>query len=277
MEDKEFREQYKKEFDAICASDGLKSAVKNLKPQKPRKVVTPFKATIGTVAAAIMIFAAVSDYSFEKDTSGVISEKVVSTPLPETEFVIVEKKPEGKTTESPQTTQKPVKANEAVIPPSVNVAEDSKTVQTQSPEINEADTGIMPLNEDGPAPRMIGGDEYVAPTVGKWTLEQYYEYLGVNISQKIPGQYTGSDTFEFEIGTDGIPLDDTAVLNFITANGTTLRVTVSKHVLFDSAMSGTVSEAGNGYNAYKISGGVYYNIYAVNTTKDALTQIISSL
>ncbi|MBR0359582.1 MAG: hypothetical protein IIX21_00525 [Clostridia bacterium] len=277
MEDKEFREQYKKEFDAICASDGLKSAVKNLKPQKPRKVVTPFKATIGTVAAAIMIFAAVSDYSFEKDTSGVISEKVVSTPLPETEFVIVEKKPEGKTTESPQTTQKPVKANEAVIPPSVNVAEDSKTVQTQSPEINEADTGIMPLNEDGPAPRMIGGDEYVAPTVGKWTLEQYYEYLGVNISQKIPGQYTGSDTFEFEIGTDGIPLDDTAVLNFITANGTTLRVTVSKHVLFDSAVSGTVSEAGNGYNAYKISGGVYYNIYAVNTTKDALTQIISSL
>ena len=277
LEDKEFREQYKKEFDAICASDGLKSAVKNLKPQKPRKVVTPFKATIGTVAAAIMIFAAVSDYSFEKDTSGVISEKVVSTPLPETEFVIVEKKPEGKTTESPQTTQKPVKANEAVIPPSVNVAEDSKTVQTQSPEINEADTGIMPLNEDGPAPRMIGGDEYVAPTVGKWTLEQYYEYLGVNISQKIPGQYTGSDTFEFEIGTDGIPLDDTAVLNFITANGTTLRVTVSKHVLFDSAVSGTVSEAGNGYNAYKISGGVYYNIYAVNTTKDALTQIISSL
>lgn len=277
MEDKEFREQYKKEFDAICASDGLKSAVKNLKPQKPRKVVTPFKATIGTVAAAIMIFAAVSDYSFEKDTSGVISEKVVSTPLPETEFVIVEKKPEGKTTESPQTTQKPVKANEAVIPPSVNVAEDSKTVQTQSPEINEADTGIMPLNEDGPAPRMIGGDEYVAPTVGKWTLEQYYEYLGVNISQKIPGQYTGSDTFEFEIGTDGIPLDDTAVLNFITANGTTLRVTVSKHVLFDSAVSGTVSEAGNGYNAYKISGGVYYNIYAVNTTKDALTQIIGSL
>ena len=277
MEDKEFREQYKKEFDAICASDGLKSAVKNLKPQKPRKVVTPFKATIGTVAAAIMIFAAVSDYSFEKDTSGVISEKVVSTPLPETEFVIVEKKPEGKTTESPQTTQKPVKANEAVIPPSVNVAEDSKTVQTQSPEINEADTGIMPLNEDGPAPRMIGGDEYVAPTVGKWTLEQYYEYLGVNISQKIPGQYTGSDTFEFEIGTDGIPLDDTAVLNFITANGTTLRVTVSKHVLFDSAVSGTVWEAGNGYNAYKISGGVYYNIYAVNTTKDALTQIISSL
>lgn len=277
MEDKEFREQYKKEFDAICASDGLKSAVKNLKPQKPRKVVTPFKATIGTVAAAIMIFAAVSDYSFEKDTSGVISEKVVSTPLPETEFVIVEKKPEGKTTESPQTTQKPVKANEAVIPPSVNVAEDSKTVQTQSPEINEADTGIMPLNEDGPAPRMIGGDEYVAPTVGKWTLEQYYEYLGVNISQKIPGQYTGSDTFEFEIGTDGIPLDDTAVLNFITANGTTLRVTVSKHVLFDSAVSGTVSEAGNGYNAYKISGGVYYNIYAVNTTKDVLTQIISSL
>ena len=105
MEDKEFRELYKKEFDGICASDGLKSAVKNLGPQKPRKVVTPFKATIGTVAAAIMIFAAVNDYSFEKDTSGVISETVVSTPLPKAEFVIVEKKHAKKTTDTPMVTQ----------------------------------------------------------------------------------------------------------------------------------------------------------------------------
>ena len=277
MEDKEFRELYKKEFDGICASDGLKSAVKNLGPQKPRKVVTPFKATIGTVAAAIMIFAAVNDYSFEKDTSGVISETVVSTPLPKAEFVIVEKKHAKKTTDTPMVTQEPIKVNEAVATPSVTAAEETKTAETQSPEVNEADAGIMSLNEEGPAPRMIGEDEYVPPVVENWSLSQYYEYLGVNVSQKIPGQYTGPDAFEFELGTDGIPLDDTAVLNFITANGTTLRITVSKHVLFDSAMSGTVLEAGSGYNAYKISGGVYYNVYALNTTKAEVEQIINSI
>ncbi len=277
MEDKEFRELYKKEFDGICASDELKSAVRNLTPQKPRRVVTPFKATIGTVAAAIMIFAAVSDYSFEKDTSGVISETIVSTPLPKAEFVVVEKKPVSKATEAPKTNQEPIKPNKAVTATPPAEAEETKTAQTQSPEVGETNNEIMPLNEIGPEPRMLGGDEYMMPTVEKWTLGQYYEYLGVNVSQKISGQYTGSDMFEFELGSDGIPLDDTAVLNFVTADGATLRITVSKHVLFDSAMSGVVSEAGNGYNAYKISGGVYYNIYAVNTTKDAVMQIISSI
>lgn len=348
MEDKEFREQYKKEFDAICASDGLKSAVKNLKPQKPRKVVTPFKATIGTVAAAIMIFAAVSDYSFEKDTSGVISETVVSTPLPEAKFAswgedeavqtsnqedeqtqdVVEYKGTGNSLESvattpekkankPATTAVPEKktnkpvATVAAVERGNDKASQTKPTQNetiehsesvtgehqrvddtnsvQSTEVNmvsseqieitgqETDAVIMPLNEDGPAPRSVGGEAYVPPTVEKWTLDRYYEYLGVNVSHKISGYYTGADSFEFEIGSDGVPLDDTAVLTFATADGTILNMTVSKHVLFDSTMSGTVSESGNGYNAYKISGGVYYNIYAVNTTKDALTQIIGSL
>ena len=277
MNDNEFRKLYKKEFDGICASDELKSAVKNLKPQKPRRVVTPFKATVGTVAAAVMIFAAVSDYSFEKDTSGVISETVVSTPLPKAEFVIVEKKTAPKPTGMPKATQVPIKPDKTVTATPAPETKETQTAQTQSPEVSQADEGIMPLNAGGAASRMTAAEEYMLPTVEKWTLGQYYEYLGVNVSGKIQGQYTGSDMFEFEIGSDGIPLDDTAVLNFVTADGTTLRITVSKHVLFDSSVSGVVTEAGNGYNAYKISGGVYYNIYAVNTTKDAVIKIISSI
>lgn len=275
LEDKEFIAQYKKDFDSIGASDELKNAVKNLKPQKPRRVVTPFKAAIGTVAAAVMIFAAVHDYSFNKDTSGVISETVVFTQLPEAQFEIVEKKDVAKPQKA---TPKPQKASVVIVTP-----EPVKTVAPQpeatQPEATEAENGgiaVMAIEGNGPSPRS-GGSEYIPPSVEMWTIEEYYTYLGTNVSQKIAGSYTGAQTLEFEVGADGVPLDDTAVLNFAMNNGATVRITVSKLVLFDASLSGTVEEAGNGYNAYKVSGGVYYNVYATNTTKDGVTDLINNL
>lgn len=277
LEDKEFRAQYKKEFDSICASDELKNTVKSLKPQKPRRVVTPFKATIGTVAAAVMIFAAVHDYSFEKDTSGVISETVVSTQLPDAQFEIVEKE-QSKPLLTAKSTQEPQTANIVTVTPSptqMPVATPAPTASAAE-QTNDETAGVMSLRDNEPSPRSVGG-EYIPPSVEIWTVEQYYAYLGTNVSQKIAGRYTGAESFEFEVGSDGVPLDDTAVLNFVTNSGASVRITVSKHVLFDASLSGTVNDAGSGYNAYKLSGGVYYNIYVTNTTKDAVTAIVNSL
>lgn len=295
MEDKEFKAQYKKEFDNIHASDELKNAVKNLNPKRTRRGVTPFKATIGTVAAAIMIFAAVHEYNFNTDTSGVISETVVSTHMPEAQFEIVEK---GKTDMVPDngedkatTTQKPKPADEPtataesvpqLIPAPVTTqmpAQYFTPAPVSEPDVKTAneDAGIMPMDEDGPSPRSLGGEAYALPRVRMWTVEQYYEYLGVNVSNKITGKYTGAQSFEFEVGSDGVPLDDTAVLNFLTNSGASVRVNVSKHVLFDASLSGTVTEAGGGYNAYKVSNGVYYNIYVTNTTQDEVVSIVNSL
>ncbi len=273
MEDKEFREQYKKAFDSICASETLKATVKNMSPRSRRHVITPFKATIGTVAAAVMIFAAVHDYSVDKDTSGVISETVVSTQLPEAQFEIVEKKPK-----EVKPTPKPQKNMTVVLTPAPvekAVSEPAK-VEIPAEEIPTEENEPAAFSVDGPSPRSIG-DEYVPPTVEKWTVGEYYEYLGTDVSQKIAGVYTGAGEFEFEVGQDGMPLDDTAVLNFAMNNGAMVRITVSKLVLFDASLSGTVTEAGSGYNAYKVSNGVYYNLYATNTTKDGVTELINNL
>ncbi len=88
MDDKKFTEEYRRTFDGVRASDELRRAVLDAKPSRRRThVVSPFKATLGTVAAAIMIFAAVNEYKFEPDTSGVISETVVTTETPRAEFV----------------------------------------------------------------------------------------------------------------------------------------------------------------------------------------------
>lgn len=300
MEDKEFREQYKKEFDSVCASDELRNAVMNLKPQKPRRVLTPFKATIGTVAAAIMIFAAVHDYNFKTDTSGVISEKVVSTPLPYAQFEIVEKKkPTSESTDANDTpnsapTQGPKSASETTVTPTQAPAATKAPQSTAKPveaqptavmseptsEAAEAtageDSGIAPFSAGGPSPRS-GGGGYTPPTIEMWSVDRYYEYLGTNVSQKISGRYTGAQSMEFEIGSDGLPLDDIAVLNFATNSGASVRVTVSKHTIFDSALSGTVSEAGGGYNGYKINNGVYYNIFVTNSTYNEVVSIVNSL
>lgn len=277
LEDKEFKALYKKDFDSICASNELKNAVKNLKPQKPRRVVTPFKAALGTVAAAVMIFAAVHDYSFEKDTSGVISETVVSTELPEAQFEIVEKE-QSKPYATANATQKPKAVNAVTVTPAptkMPVVTPAATQGVAEPENNET-AGVMSLRDNEPSLGRAGG-EYIPPSVEMWTVEQYYAYLGTNVSQKIAGRYTGAQTLEFEVGSDGVPLDDTAVLNFTANSGASIRATVSKHVLFDAALSGTVTDAGNGYNAYKVSGGVYYNIYATNTTRDEVIALINNL
>lgn len=277
LEDREFRAQYKKEFDSICASDELKNSVKNLKPQKPRRVVTPFKATIGTAAAAVMIFAAVHDYSFEKDTSGVISETVVSTQLPEAQFEIVEKE-QSRPLVTVKATQKPKTVNSVMVTPAPTKI--PAVTPTETPAVAEQASnetgGVMSLRDSEPSPRSVGG-EYIPPSVEMWTVEQYYAYLGTNVSQKISGRYTGAQSLEFEVGSDGVPLDDTAVLNFVTNSGASVRITVSKHVLFDASLSGTVNDAGSGYNAYKIGGGVYYNIYATHTTQDEVVLIVNSL
>ncbi len=276
MEDKEFIAEYKSHVDNIHASDDLRRAVMDLKPQKRPRAITPFKATIGTVAAAIMIFAAVHEYRFETDTSGVISETVVSTELPEAQFEIIEKKT-------------PTEAPKSVLAQKSEKVENTATVRvTAAPIVVEtpaatADIASQPetashtIENITPQGRGRTGGENITTSIEMWSLAEYYDYLGVNVSGKVIGKYTGNSTIEFEVGSDGEPVDDTAVLTFVTPNGAILRITLSKRWLFDPSLSGSIIPAGNGFNAYKLSNGVYYNVYAQNLTEVEINAIISGL
>lgn len=137
MEDKQFINEYKRAFDNVHASDRLRNAVIDAKPRKKRAhVITPFKATLGTVAAAIMIFAAVNEYRFEPDTNGVISETVVETQMPKAEFSAVKteepvsiKAPVNKPTSAPKNVQVIIPTTEQTVSTQVPVDIENESVQ----------------------------------------------------------------------------------------------------------------------------------------------------
>lgn len=292
MDDKDFAEEYRREFDKIHASEQLRTAVKNVKPRRIGRQVTPLKAAIGTVAAAFLIFAAVHDYSFENDTSGVISETVASTQIPEARFeetaerdeisdesvlpVQNEESGEKKTVNVPRNeVNKSESKQRGNIERTQTVTSDEYTVSepahvTDSTETHEPSV----LSADGVS-RMTGAQEYV-PVPVRWTLEEYYEYLGADVSEKTGVEYIGQTEFEFEMGSDGLPVDDTVVLKFSVYGGK-IGITVSKYVLFDEGLNGTMTENDSGFNAYKISGGIYFIIHSDGIEKEAFSDLINRL
>ena len=89
MNEKDFIKEYKELFDGIKAGEELRDKI--LRQKKPkRNKFRPIVATIATTAAAIAIFTAVHNYSFEPDDSGIISTVTVS----ETESPKPEKQPQ---------------------------------------------------------------------------------------------------------------------------------------------------------------------------------------
>lgn len=75
MDERKIRSEYKKIFDEIHAGEDLRLRILEQKPQK--RSIRPIINIAGSVAAAVMIFTAVGDYSFNTDKSGIISESVV--------------------------------------------------------------------------------------------------------------------------------------------------------------------------------------------------------
>ena len=76
MDERKIRSEYKELFDSIHASEELRRRVLTQKPKK--RSIKPVINIAGSVAAAVMIFSAVGNYTFETDRSGVIRETFVS-------------------------------------------------------------------------------------------------------------------------------------------------------------------------------------------------------
>ena len=70
MDERKIRNEYKRVFDEIHASDELRKRILEQKPQK--RSVKPIINTVSSVAAALMIFTAVGDYSFKTDNLTII-------------------------------------------------------------------------------------------------------------------------------------------------------------------------------------------------------------
>lgn len=283
MENKDFKHRYKSMFDGIAASDELRSEILNLKPQK--RQIGPYKAVIGSVAAAVMMFCAVYEYNFKPDDSGVISETAVSTQIPVAAF-------EPARTNSPKAPKeqvgsavvKPKTTEQAIATQTPQNISSGQTPEPDSPTLMpdaESDIEIAAYDYTPSAYSRSGGEggnlqESFAETE-IWETSRYYDYIGTNIEEKVNGIYTGPEEFEFETDKNGLPLDDTAVFTFVRENGGNIRITVSRTVLFDGGLSGVVAAVGEGYNGYKLSNGVYYKVYTTKLTQDETAEIINKL
>lgn len=115
MEDKKFRGAYKDLFDGIRAGDELKARV--LAGKRKKHNAGPAIAAIGTIAAAVAIFAAVRGYDFSHRDDGVITETAVTeTAVPQKNFhAPAEQSPEKPDAQAAVDTEQPASAAEAAV------------------------------------------------------------------------------------------------------------------------------------------------------------------
>lgn len=265
-----FEQEYKKAMDEVRASDELRNNVLALKLQK--RSVTSFKATLATVAAAVMIMVVAHEYDFAPNSDGVISETVVATQIPETDVSTdetQEKLPQiVEATLKPQTAVKP---DAGVVSPNP-VAEVETVADVESQALNET-AGL----EGVPMTARSGGRE--STTTQTWEINRYFEYIGENpqdkISAVVPVEYAGETSFEFVVNDEGEPVHDVVTLDYASSKGS-ISVTVSKEAMFDTTLSGTINATDNGFIAYKVSGDVYYYIFAQGISQDEITAIVNN-
>ncbi len=158
MDEREIKEEYKRVFDNIRASDELRNRI-ILQKKPPKRNFMPIIATVSSIAAAVVMFAAVKDYDFKTDGSGVISESVSETTSAPVEYAL--QKTEQYTaepTENPYQYREPVKQPAPTARPapkrSVSVSDTVSVVSppTEAPVevVTEAPTAVvteMPTTE----------------------------------------------------------------------------------------------------------------------------------
>ncbi len=241
-----FEQEYKNAMNDVHASDDLRNRIMNMKPQK--RTVMPFKTTLVSVAAAVMILVVANDYDFTPNTDGVINETVVSTQMPETEFVAV-------TTETPKKVE---------------------VVKTKTEPVTQSVIEEQGTEESVPMTARHIENDVIKET---WEINRYFEYIGSNVYNKISAvisvEYVGDTEFEFATDENGMPVNDTVILNYVTANGGSISVTTSKTPIFESSLDGNVVSQEDGYKGYKVSNDAYYVITASGITHDGMLAIIN--
>lgn len=182
MDEKKLISEYKAVFDDIHASDSLRETVRDIKPSRHKiHVITPFKAAIGTVAAAVMIFAAVHEYSFDTDTSGVISETIVPSQMPQTEFIAIDTQ-----TQTPEIEPENTIAPTATLKPKVSAK--PKPAVTSNPQTTEVPVSPKETPQSEIAPQ---SDEL---TVAVARIDNHHAEEEVSVTESEPFETALSGT-----------------------------------------------------------------------------------
>lgn len=257
-----FEQEYKNAMNDVHASDELRNRIMNIKPAK--RTVIPFKGALVSVAAAVMIMVVAHDYDFTPNTDGVITETVVSTQMPESEAYVAVAE-----------TEAPIIAKATQKPKTVTKVEEPVVVAEAEPQPHSG-AGDEVQSEGVP----MTARNVVNETTRVWNIDEYFDYIGVNVHNKINSvinaEYTGDTEFEVVTDDNGILLYDSRTFDYVTQNGH-ISITTSKTPLFDMGMNGSVIETDTGFNGFKVSGDVYYYVTTSGITHDGMIAILNNL
>lgn len=296
-----FRDVYKAANDDIKASDELLDAVLS---RKRRRVPPVLKySSVAAACAAVAICLSVSPSVVEKDES-------VSTPAPaatpkteNSSFAVLQSDRESTPSVSAakaEAVSEPAKESGAAkvrdmaaaeILPETTEETVNTYIKTVVLNVNSYAYGGGGTDEGGYYDCAAGA---VYETV-EWTMDDYFEYLGENVFDKIslPSDFSYVGGMEMTVSVDenGIPAQDSKIFPYEGENGRYVSVITSKNTLtarsylederyVKSDIEGNdavVIGGGEEYKSYIISNDVSHIITSDGVTEDELADMLVSI
>jgi hypothetical protein len=198
-------------------------------------------------------------------------------------------------------------------PKSTNNGEKSVTENTESAEDNGI-TGrsaltktdaVIKMNEQAQssssASSAASGGASVTASVAEeyhteqWDNDKYFSYIGFDVVNKAAlaedMKYVGDNKMQFNVDSDGVPINDAMAFVFKGDNGRRVNIVTSRdtayteRILSDSSIvksdicgtEAAVFATDSGYSSYMISGGTSYITRTEGITEQELTDLLISL
>ncbi len=321
-----FKDIYKAANDDIKADRALLEKV--LRQKKRKKPPVLKYSSIAAACAAVAICLAVSPSWVEKDESKVdYSEPSVPTAAPVAETVTEntqelsevkadakpniksEIKPNVKPDTKPNAVSEPIKESaaaktremaaddmsseklSAIVPESAEEKVNTE-VKTVVLHVNSYDYGGSSMDEGADEEITTEGSVY---TTVDWTLDDYFEYLGENVLEKVSlppdFSYIGDTEMTVSVDENGVPAQDSRIFPYEGENGRYVSVITSKDTLtsrsyledtryLKSDIEGNDAVVIGGeeeYKSYMISNDVSHIITSDGVTEDELADMLVSI
>lgn len=324
-----FKDIYKAANDDIKASDELLEAVLSTKRRRRRVPPVLKYSSAAAACAAIAVCLAVSPSVVERDDSGVIYEETASptaTPAAENgSFTIAcssdapaqtasaaDSAAKERTAVKSEEKSEPIKEikaadvkteaqTEAVTEmSSIKAGEDMSDIAQKKVNTNIR-TVVLHVNSYDYGGDNMDGGEYDDYAVGsayetvEWTMDDYFEYLGENVMEKLslPPDFTYIGDTEMTVSVDenGVPSQDSRIFPYEGDNGRYVSVITSKDTLTSRSYlederyvksdiegnDAVVIGGGEEYKSYMISNDVSHIITSDGVTEDELADMLVSI
>lgn len=203
-----------------------------------------------------------------------------------------------------ETVQPPV-SSPAAISDQDNISADTTAVQEKSVSqkrtvrrkelfsVNPMST--KPTADPQSAAAVYSAGAKNAPVMEEWDNNRYFDYIGTDILNDVVYsedlEYIGESTRYFEIGSNGVPVDDTASFDFIGNDERFVQITTTKDLTYCTSVISDTNVAlsningteaavfadNNDYSAFMIHGDTSYLLNTTAITEEEICNMLTSI